>query len=85
MPPLNRSAKMISSGVPVFLRQIIVDDSIIGIIGAISLGLIGMSFGLCSEYRRAKSPRGRWFVLAFGFCILVVMALIFAVCLSLIR
>lgn len=76
---------MISSNLQEFLRHIIVDDSRIGIVGAISLGLIGMSFGLWREYRRAKSSRGRWFVLAIGLLILVIIALLLAACLSLIR
>lgn len=68
-----------------FLHRIIVDDWGIGVVGAISLGMIGMLFGIWREYIRAKSRRGRVFVLALGFLIPTIMVLLFVACLSLIR
>jgi hypothetical protein len=69
----------------VVLKGIIIDDSRIGLVGALTLGLAGMSFGIWCEYRRAKSRRGRVFSLALGFLIAVIITLLFVACFFLIR
>ena len=56
---------------PSILRQIIFDDPRIGVALALSIGLLGMLFGIWHEYRRAKSNQGKLGMLVLGFILIV--------------